>query len=80
MQDLEHRKVSAANMFEMEGKMKELDSKVKHITVYATELAKLLLPEKQGSRFATQHDLNQSIKRREDVIRQGKCLTNWIMR
>ena len=80
VQELEQSRCNMRDLEEIEAKMEEYESKMRHVTVFTSELANILLPEKLSCRFTNQDDLNRSIKRREEVIQQGKYLTNWIMK
>ena len=39
-----------------------------------------MLPEKGSSTFQNEQDIHSSIEHRESVVKQGKALTNWIMK
>ena len=49
----------------------EINSKIKHISVYNQELAQVLIPAKESGKFAKQDDLNDSIKRRGELFKMG---------
>jgi len=49
----------------------EINSKLKHISVYNQELAQVLVPSKESGKFTKQEDLNESIKRRGEIFKMG---------
>ena len=80
VQEVQRTQVNIQDMDEVRAAMREYDEKLKHISVFASELANVLLPEKLSSKFENQDDLNGSIRQRGELIQQGKLITNWIMR
>lgn len=62
---------------ELLNQIHEIHSKIKHISVFQSEVAKMLLPSK-GGKFKTSDELKSSIKSRETVINHGILMSKWI--
>ena len=58
----------------------DFNMKLRHISVFSQELAKTLLPNKKCGKFKNQQDLASSIKNREEIIKHGELMCNWILK
>ena len=72
VQDVKRTQINIQDLDEVRADMREYDEKLKHMSVFASELANILLPEKLSSKFGNQDDLNSSIRQRGELIQQGK--------
>ena len=64
-------KANKTDVDKMAQMIDEINSKIKHISVYNQELAQVLIPAKESGKFAKQDDLNDSIKRRGELFKMG---------
>ena len=51
---------------------------LKHLSVLQADMAMSLLPEKTSGAFKTAADLNNSIKKREQLLDHAQIMCNWI--
>ena len=51
---------------------------LKHLAVLQADMAISLLPEKTSGTFKTAADLNNAIKKREQLMEHAKIMCNWI--
>ena len=58
----------------------EVNQKLKHMSVFQSELSQMLLPENQSKGFKNGEDLNNTIKRREKLVKEGLIMCNWIQK
>ena len=79
------RRINAqmATKIDMQGvaaTISEINQKLKHMSVFQSELSQMLLPEHQSKGFKNGEDLNNTIKRREKLIKEGLIMCNWIQK
>ena len=48
------------------------------MSVFTQEVASIILPVKQSGKFTSGNDLNSSIRKREQLIKYGNHMCNWI--
>ena len=48
--------------------IENFNHKIRHITVFTSELANMLMPEKESGKFSTSKELQDSIKKRNELI------------
>lgn len=65
-------------MLEMRAYMRDLENKLKHMSVLSADIALTMVPQKLSGKFANVNDLNKNIQRRENLVHNAKILTNWI--
>lgn len=73
-------KASRSELLSLREMIKGYDKKLKTISVFASELANSMLPERLSRKFEKENDLFTSIKKREEIIEQGKLIANWILK
>ena len=48
--------------------------------MFTSELANMLMPEKESGKFSTSKELQDSIKKRNELINQGKLMRDWVLK
>ena len=72
-------KADKTELAQQENLIHDLSNKIKHLSVYASELCKLVLPEKQSGKFTNQQELQCSIRKREELVEEAKIMNKWIL-
>lgn len=73
-------KASKNEILNIRETIKGYDDKLKTLSVFASELANSMLPDRLSRKFEKEDDLFKSIKKREEIIEQGKLIANWILK
>ena len=58
--------------------IKQLNARLKHLSILVTELAKQAVPSKASSSFKSGETLNSKIQRRDFLSRQAQIVSTWI--
>ena len=48
--------------------------------MFSSELASMLIPEKEHGLFGSENDLNNSIIKRKQLMDQGKIMRDWVLK
>lgn len=76
---IQNNKADKSEFQHQENLFFDLQNKIKHLSVYASELCKIILPEKTSGKFVNQSELQCSIRKREELIEEGKLMNKWIL-
>lgn len=66
---LQEQKANKEDLGTFQNMVDDTNTKLKHITVFMSEIAKILLPQKQAGKFLSGEDLNGAILKREQLIK-----------
>jgi hypothetical protein len=65
---IQEQKAERTELGRSDAEINGINIKLKHISVFQAEVAKMLLPSKQSGKFKHEEDLTNSIKQREQII------------
>ena len=75
---LQERKANREELSGFQGQLDECNRKLKHMSVFTQEVANIIVPAKQSGKFKNGNDLNNSLRKREQLVKYGNHMCNWI--